>query len=1067
MPARLEFCLLGPLAVRRDGVAVPVPPGKQRALLAVLLLRAGQPVTADQLAELLWAPAPPPSATATVRNYIKRLRQALGAAGQDRIVTQPGGYLIRVDDGELDIARMEHELTTARRAFRDADWQRAGRHAGAAIGLWRGEPLCDVDLPMLGEQVVPRLTELRLQAHELRIEADLHLGRHAEVVAGLRELAGDHPLREHLHALLMLALYRCGRRAEALEAYRQARDVLVQEIGGDPGPELQALHRQILHDDPALSPPPPAAPPAGVPAGRRGQDPPRQLPAAVGCFTGREAELAMMTGLLSRRSGACAPAMVISAIGGTAGVGKTALAIQWAHQVAGEFPDGQLYVNLRGYDPGRPMPASEALAGFLAALGVPSPQIPAEEAGRAAAYRSVLAGRRVLIVLDNAHDAGQVRPLLPGEPGCLVVVTSRDTLAGLVARDGARRVLLDVLPPGDAVVLLRALIGRRADAEPEAAARLAGLCCCLPLALRVAAELAAARPALSLAALAGELDGQGRLDALQAGGDQATAVRAVFSWSCGYLSPGAARAFRLAGLHPGADFDTYAVVALTGTSHPAACRALAELSRASLIHQADSDRYRMHDLLRAYAAELASAQDPEGGRREALTRLFDHYLHAAARAMDILFPAEAEQRPRVQELADPGPPVTDEPSARAWLATERANLVTAVSYTADHGWPTHAVSMAGILFRYLNVGGYFSEAATVQASAVRSAALTGDRAAQAHALINLGNIELRQARYQQAVSNLEQAQTLCRLTADRHAELNALSSLGMINQIQGHYSLAADNFWQLLDLSRATGNQSREIRALLGLGTIAMLCGRYREAAGQLRQTVRMCQACGDRVLLAGALINLGDLHLRQGRYQQARDHFLQTMAVCRDTGDQVAETHAGCYLALADLRQGHYEQAADQFREALSQFRACGYRNGEAQALCHLGELDLRRGRYPQARDDLRQALNICGGTGDKSGEAEVLNLLAELSLAEAHPADAHTRHTQALAVACQIADPYQQARAHRGLGNVGAATGDPVRARYHWNEALALYTALETPEADQIRAQLDVADNLDQREL
>jgi transcriptional regulator with XRE-family HTH domain len=346
---------------------------------------------------------------------------------------------------------------------------------------------------------------------------------------------------------------------------------------------------------------------------------PRQLPGAVGSFTGRDAELAALTRLLTAQPrGTASAALVISAIGGTAGIGKTALAVHWAHKVARRFPDGQLYVNLRGYDLAQPVPANEALAGFLAALGVPGPQIPADEADRAAAYRSALAGRRVLVVLDNARDTAQVRPLLPGEPGCLVVVTSRDMLAGLVARDGARRMELDVLPLDDAVGLLRALIGPRVDTEPRAAARLAGLCCCLPLALRVAAELAAARPALTLAALAGEFDRQGQLDALEAGGDPGTAVRSVFSWSCRYLSPGAARAFQLAGLHPGADFDGQAVAALTGSSTEAAARAITELARASLIHETGCSRYGMHDLLRAYAAELAAAQELEASRRKAL-----------------------------------------------------------------------------------------------------------------------------------------------------------------------------------------------------------------------------------------------------------------------------------------------------------------------------------------------------------------------------------------------------------------------------------------------------------------
>ena len=553
MAARMDFGLLGPLTVRMNRVIVPITPGKQQALLAALLLEAGRTVTVDHLAELLWSPgSPPPSAPVTVQNYVQRLRHALGA-GRDRIETRPGGYLIHVAAGELDITVMEEALAAARRAARDASWPQAARHAAEALGLWRGQPLSDVPLPLLAVLEVPRLTELRLQAHELRIEAELHLGRDAELVAELRQLTLATPLREHQHALLMQALYRSGRRAEALEAYQAARRVLIEELGSEPGPELQALHQQILTDDPVLTAPALArqAEAESMTPGDTGVVVPRQLPAPVRHFAGRGQELKELTGLLGPPSGDAPPAVVITAVGGTAGVGKTALAVWWAHQVARSFPDGQLYVNLRGYDPGQPMSAADALARLLRDLGVPGPDIPAEEDERAARYRSMLAGRRMLIVLDNAGEEGQVRPLLPATPGCVAVVTSRDALAGLVARDGAARLDLGLLPLADAVSLLRTLIGGRVGAEPEAAAALAVHCCRLPLALRVAAELAAARPDVPLASLAGELAGQQqRLDLLDAGGDPRTAVRAVFSWSIRHLDPGTARAFRLLGVAP-------------------------------------------------------------------------------------------------------------------------------------------------------------------------------------------------------------------------------------------------------------------------------------------------------------------------------------------------------------------------------------------------------------------------------------------------------------------------------------------------------------------------------------
>ena len=726
MTPKLEFCLLGPLVVRCGGVVLPVPRGRQRAVLAVLLLNAGRVVSVGEIAETLWGPAPLPSAPATVRNYVKRLRRVLRDADRARIVTRSPGYLIRVDPGELDVARFEALLEGARNAARGGSWEAAADQVREALALWRGEPLADVESESLALREVPRLAELRLQAAELRLDAELRLGRHGVVIAELERMVAAHPLREHLHALLMLALYHDGRQAEALAAYQHARRVLVDELGAEPGAELRELHRQILTTGPVLAGPesgrlPPGARPAGG-----GPRPvvPRELPGPVPQFVGRAAELADLTGMLDRASAQTPRTLVIWAIAGMAGVGKTALAMQWAHRVADRFPDGQLHVNLRGYDPGQPMSAADALAGFLRSLGVAEQDIPAETGERAARYRSLLTGRRMLIMIDNAGDVEQVRPLLPGSPSCVTVVTSRDALSGLVARDGARRLDLDLLPPAEAMGLLRALIGERVDAEPEATATLAGYCARLPLALRVAAERAAASPGVSLADVTSELaDQQDRLDLLDAAGDRLTAVRAVFSWSVRHLDDEAARAFRLLGLHPGADFDAYAAAALTDTALRQARWLLERLARAHLIQPAGASRYGMHDLLRAYAADQAADQDSEQERGAALTRLFDHYLATAAVAAGTLFPADPDQ-PALPQPAGPVPPVTSPAAVLAWLDARRSTLVAVAAHAADHGWPGHAIGLAATIFRYPDVG-HFTDAAAMHGHARRAAAQAG------------------------------------------------------------------------------------------------------------------------------------------------------------------------------------------------------------------------------------------------------------------------------------------------------------------------------------------------------
>ena len=1046
MAAEMEFCLLGPLLVRCDGTVLTVPRGKQRALLAALLLSPGRMVPVDELAELLWASGPPPSARVTVQNYVRRLRQALGETGRTRIDTGLGGYRIHLGVAELDVSRLAAMLTSAQTSARAGRWDEAAAGSAAALALWRGEPLEDVDSEPLKLRAAPGLAEMRLQALETRIDADLHLGRHAEVITELYGLTRAEPLREHLHALLMLALYRCGRQAEALAAYQTARRMLIEEVGTEPGPGLHDMHKKILAADPALAAAKPraslaegngnaaavpqelpgapaaltdsASSPAGVP---------RELPGTAAHFTGREGELAVLAGLLDRGGEETPGTVVISAIGGTAGVGKTALAVHWAHQVADRFPDGQLYVNLRGYDPGQLVTVADALAGFLRALGVPGPDIPPEPDERAARYRSLLAGRRMLVVLDNAGSVEQVRLLLPGTPACVTVVTSRDSLPGLVARDGAVRLDLDLLPAADAVSLLRALIGDRAGADPGAAEALAAQCCRLPLALRVAAELAAARPAIPLAGLVGELaDQQRRLDLLDAGGDSRTAVRAVFSWSYRHLDPAAARMFRLLGLHPGPDLDRYAAAALTGTTVEQAGRAFGTLTRAHLTQLARPGRYSLHDLLRAYARDLAAGSDTEDERQAVLTRLFDYYLRTAATATDTLFPAERHRRPRIPPPAIPGPAVADPADARAWLDAERATLVAVAVHTASHGWPGHATRLAATLFRYLDTGGHYPEAIVIHTHARHAARDIGDSAAEATALTSLGAVDWRQSRYPQAVGHFGQALAICRETGDRAGEARALGNLGLVDFQQGRYPEASGHFGQALAICRETGDQSGEARALGNLGDIDIRLGRYPQAARHHRQALVVCHRTGDRPGEARALGNLGDIDIRLGRCQQAADHYHQTLALFRETGDRI----------------------------------------GEASTLGNLGLVDFQQGRCEQAAAHFRQALAVCHETGDRSGEAQALNGLGETFLATGRSSDARAQYAAALSVTTQSGEKYEQARAHNGLAHACHAAGDPGQARRHWTEALTLYTSLGAPETDQVRARLATTDDHARRE-
>jgi tetratricopeptide (TPR) repeat protein/transcriptional regulator with XRE-family HTH domain len=753
---------------------------------------------------------------------------------------------------------------------------------------------------------------------------------------------------------------------------------------------------------------------------------PRQLPAVVPYFLGRGDELRALTRMLDEAA-AASGTVVITAIGGTAGVGKTALALRWAHREACRFPDGQLYVDLRGFDPGPPMPAADVLAGFLRALGVPGQEVPPELDERAARYRSMLADRRVLIVLDNAGDVDQVRPLLPGTPGCMTVVTSRDALVGLVARDGAHRLELDLLPLGDAVRLLGALIGGRVDAEPDTAAALASRCCQLPLALRVAAELAAARPTVSLADLVGELaDQERRLDLLDANGDPRTAVRAVLSFSYQHLDPAAAEAFRLSGLHPGPSLDAHVVAALVGVGLQRATQLLDQLARAYLVQPAGSGRYGMHDLLRDYARELAGTVDGKAARRTAVTRLLDYYLYTAAAAMDTLAPAERHRRPHILPPGTPSPPMTDDGSARAWLDAERASLVAATEYAAANGWPGYASRLAATVFRYLDSGGYFPEASVIHGHAHRAAQEAGDRAGESTALISLGVVDLQQGRHRLAAGHLHEAISVCRETGDRIGQASALTNLGVTDLRQG----------------------------------------RYQPAAGYLERALTLCRETGDRAGEAHALINLGFVYGRQGRAQQASVHLKRALALCRLIGDRASEARILANLAAADRQRGGHQRAADRARQSLAIFCESGNRHGEAYALDTLGRIELMHGSYQQAAGDHRRALELFREIGDPAGEAQAHNGLGDLFLAIGLPGDARGEYAAALDLGSQIGDRYEEARAHDGLARAhdcltqaGDATGDPGQARYHRLQALTVYAELGVPEADQIRAQLATA--------
>ncbi|MEO3821614.1 tetratricopeptide repeat protein [Plantactinospora sp. B24E8] len=982
MTVRIQ--VLGPMRAWYDDQPVELGPPGRRAVLGLLVLAGGQLVTLASLVDAIWGETPPASAVNILQTHVKHLRRLLEPnrpphSRSELLPYQGEGYRLCVPADQIDLLRF-------RRLVRLAAERETVDPLVEALALWQGPPFAD--LPLLARH--PRTTAvLREHRTALTRYAGMMLAAGAadRAITALEEAVAADPLDEAGQALLVRAYGAAGRRAQGFAAFHTARRRLADELGVDPGPELAAAYTELLDDSPpGLDTPPPTA--VAVP-----RPVPAELPADVAGFTGRGSELAALDRLAggggagtadtadtAGSTGHTDPAstVVVLTISGTAGVGKTALATRWAHRARNRFPDGQLYLDLRGYDPEQPVTPGDALARFLRSLGLPGEQLPTDLGERAARYRSLLDGRRMLILLDNAASVDQVRPLLPGaSAGSVVLVTSRDSLPGLVVRHGARRLDLDVLTPDNALALLRLLLGDTVvGGAPDAAAALVAHCAGLPLALRIAAELVHRRAPTPLATIADELaDHRRRLDLLSDAGDSHSDIGAVFSWSYRDLPTDVARTFRLLGTHPGPEFEAYAVTALTGVDAPTARAHLELLGRSHLVQRRGPDRYGMHDLLRAYARDLA-ARDREA---EPPRRLLDLYLHTAATAIDVLYPAERHRRPTVPAPAGPLPALPDLAAAVAWLDAERANLVATAVHATAHRQPWYVVPLTVILLRYLESGGHYPDAVILHEHALRAARDAGDRRAEAQLRTNLGVMQVQQSRYPEAVTELTRAIELAHEVGDTVVEARALGNLGHVYQ------------WQ----------------------------GRYPEAAASLTEAVALCRRNGDQASETRALGNLGQVRLRQQRYAEAARHLEASIAICRRVGDQIGEAYALVSLGHVDSGLGRHQQAGDHHQRALALFRSTTESAGEAYALDGLARVDLLRGEHRRALDRLREALALFQRIGERAGEACVGNSLGEVAAATGRFTEARMRHLAALRLAEEIGSRHEQARARTGLAH------------------------------------------------
>lgn len=1007
----LRFGILGPLYVAAGIQPVLVGGARSQSILAALLLDANRVVSVPQLVEAAWGEDPPHGALTQVRNRISTLRRILRDARPsiDPITTIGSGYIINADDRCLDLLQFDSSIADARALRTAGKLPEARAVLDNALRLWRGPALDGLITPYMRD-MANSIEERRVSALEGRIELDLELGAHSDVISELTGLVAAHPYREGLHALLMLALYRAGRQAEAMEAFRRARSLLVEQLGVEPGLELRRLHQAMLHADAELLQTPrlgrlaldleghlgrqatagPSTDVSSVPI-------PRELPADTPGFVGRADALDILHGRLPDAGSA----MTLTVIAGTAGVGKTALAVHWAHRVAARFPDGQLFLNLNGYAEDPPTAPLEALGRLLRSLGTPPREVPMDPAEAAARYRSIMADRRMLVILDNAHSEEQVRPLLPGSAGCAVVVTSRGRLAGLVARDGAYALTLDVLTPDASRELLVHMLGnKRVAAEPHAAAELATVCAHLPLALRIAATNLVGCPEQSIRSRVEQLSPPDRLAKLAIEGDSETAVQTAFDLSYRSVPSAAQRLFRLLGLVPGADFTNAAAASLAGIPPAKAAELLDDLARAHLVAKSSSGRFSFHDLLRRYAAERAEAENVGGRFPAEMDRFCRWHLHVVHAASRLLYPHTTRLPEPPTDSALALPVFADRAAALAWFDAEHDNLIAVVHYAHAHRSHPVAWQLVDALRAYLWRRGHLRDWLDISRIGLAASETAGDVTGQMAMWQSLGHAFYTLGRYKQAEECLNHAYDL---------------------------SSCAD-WWQGQGV------------ALMNLGIVHGELGRMQEAVRHHSRALKVFRQQGDRWREAHVLHNLGNDYLYMGQLQAAIDTLTRARHLFHDVdAGGSGEASVLQLLGAAQHALGQFDLALKLSASALSQHAAIGSRREEAITLATIATVHADLGDHPNALARAHAAVDLAREVGEAGAVTEAVNALAAIHHALGKHHDAVLGYEDMLSTVGEMR-LYWRAQALIGLTRTHGQLGNYESAIAHARQALDL---------------------------
>ncbi|QRX91346.1 AfsR/SARP family transcriptional regulator [Streptomyces noursei] len=1070
----MEIQVLGPVGLVAQSRRFGLGSDKERLILASLALEAGRPVSLDTLIDRLWEGDAPANDRKNVHVYVSRIRKALReyGAGPDspHISRHAHTYALRVNAGSIDWHRFQHLTSQARSTADRGDTKAAVDLLHQADDLWRGDALAG--LPGLWpERTRRKLAQRRLGVTSSRIALELRLHRFADVVGDLADLVDQHPDDETLIGHLMVAYYGCGRHADALRAYQVALRRLRAELGTEPGEELAHIHQRILRRAPvqdllpgsaesagstgSTGPTGPTGPLASAAsagataatwsvAAPSGAAPPVTMPAPhnlprQSALVGRQAELRR----LSQTVEAVADhgsVVTLESISGMAGIGKTALAINAARHMGDRFPDGQLYLDLRAHARVQePLEAGQALAMLLRLLGVPADAIPADIEERTALWRTILARRRVILVLDDAASPSQVIPLLPSDSRSLAIVTSRWHLAGL---PGAHSLALDVLPPQDAIALFLQFAGEHRSQDIREVEQIVHLCGYLPLAIELVANRFSAHPSWTLATLRERLArGSGRLGEIRDGFRE---IGRAFEISYQTLTPGQRSAFRLLGLHLGSEFGPHAAAALLNRSLEATERLLEALLQCHLLQEPAPHRYRFHDLLGEYARALVNSKDDDAERCNALDRLTDFYLCTASRADALIYP----QRLRlIHELAPgpwPLPPFRDVDDARSWLSLERANLLTTEHYNRVHSSPGRAAQLCHILAGFLDAECHWTHADRLHGHAVSHWQRTDDRRALCLALLDLGGAHAQTGHYPQAEEACHRALELARALGDPDAESEALRALGVLDWNRGKYRTALDFYLQALAVQNASGNAGNRAKYVNNIAIVLLHLGEYQKAQERFLEAIDESQRAGDTRTVGKTKNNLGDLHVRMGNIPFARRCIEEALDIAKKIRNPHDEAIARFNLADITALAGNAKEASKLYRDCLLDFQRLGDRKNEANGLIGLGAAQHSLGRFPEAIEYHTRALDLARSIGARYEECRALRHLgnAEAAIRQLRPATEHFE--SALLLARRTQDPEETGRALEALAEVRHDAGALDTAQTLWENALGIFREL-----------------------